>query len=273
MYRIRSLRTGVGLMAAVSLLMLAAILLSGCSDNADSPTAVTLKEPPTLPVAEQFTFDFSFFDAAPSLGKAGGVHDNFVNAYLRAVVLDAMAHLVLAAPVSAFAAAVNTTPVALADGAWLWTYYWQAGSDAVRIELRGRPDGAVVQWELQLAGANGPGMVWFTGSTNGDGTAGNWLFRDLDAPGQPVSGEISWGAAVGDGRYLEFLSHEPNDDGSTLRFTTTAPDYRIDYTPGDGSAPSFIRWNDAGHGSLQVPDYNGGFEACWDEFWRNADCQ
>jgi len=265
-------RSAMGLIALAIVMVLFAVNLTGCSDSPTSPTAV-VEQPPVLPAAEQMQFDFSFFDNGATLQKSDGVYDNFVNAYVRVAVLDLMAKLVLVAPVSAFSAAIHTVPVAMEDGSWVWTYVWQHPDGPVEIVLSGLPAGDVVEWELRLVpGSFGDGVVWFTGSTNGDGTEGHWTFYDLDLPEHPVSGEIAWGDSDG-GRYLEFVCHEPESDGYRLRFNDNRPDYSIDFTPGDGSAVSFIRWNAAGAGSLQVPDYNGGAVACWGVDLQNADCE
>ena len=45
------------------------------------------------------------------------------------------------------------------------------------------------------------------------------------------------------------------------------------FRKGAGGDLSFIRWNADGTGSLKVPDYNGGEEACWDRWQENADCR
>ena len=131
--------------------------------------------------------------------------------------------------------------------------------------------GDQVAWELSLAPANGTALVWFTGTTSGDGDEAAWIFHDLDRSGGPVSGEIRWGATA-TGRYLEFTSHEDGNEGDALRFETGADESRIDFTPGDASTPSFIRWDPTGAGSLMVPDYNGGQEACWDAWFRDTIC-
>lgn len=273
MYHFRSLRTGTGMILVASLFILGLLQLGGCSDSSTNPTAPQQAEPPTMPSTDQLTFDFSFFESADQLDKGGFHHDNFLNAYLRTVVLEAMAHLVLAPPVAAFSAAAHTVPVAQPDGSWVWTYQWQAPQGNLLIILRGMPAGDVVGWELSLApGKKGSSDLWFSGTTNGDGSEGHWTFHDLDQPDQPVSGEIGWGP-TGSGHYLEFVSREPGESGNTLRFVDNDPDFRIDYVPGDGAQASFIRWHADGSGSLMVPDYNGGREACWDTQFVDVDCR
>ncbi len=269
MFFFRNLRTGTGFIAIAALMLLFSLSLGGCSDNETRPTEASVPEPPVLPVAEQLAFDFSFFAGAPQLEKADGDYDNFLNAYLRTALLDVVANLVLAAPVSAFSAAVHTVPVAQDDGSWVWTYDWQHRDGLVRIILRGLPVGDVVQWELSLApGGVGDGILWFDGATNGDGSEGQWSFRDLDNEEYPISGEISWGVG-----YLEFVSREVDSDGDRLRFIDNDPNFRIEFSDGMGGGTSFIKWNESGSGSLLVLDYNDGQEACWDEYLMDVDCQ
>ena len=68
--------------------------LSGCSD--DSTTAPT-EQAPTLPNPAQLSVPLDFFAGGADQAKAFG-HQNFYNAYLRAVIVSAMTDLVLAPP-------------------------------------------------------------------------------------------------------------------------------------------------------------------------------
>lgn len=269
----RSLRSGTGLLAFAALFLLLTLNLAGCSDEDSSPTAITQDQAPVLPNPEVLEFDFSFFDGAAELEKSSsGEYDNFVNAYLRAVVLGAMAKLTLTPPVTVFAVALHTVPVAQEDGAWIWSYGCGGPHQPIRVALRGLPAGDHVQWEMRVgSGYDDPTALWFEGRTSGDGQEGQWLFHDLDDPAQPVCGEIAWGFDSA-GHFLQFTSRELESNGDVLRFNDADPYYEINFTPGTGEGESFIRWNASGIGSLQVPDYNGGQEACWNQFQRNVDC-
>ncbi len=269
----RNLRAGTAVMALGALMLLLSLNLGGCSEN-DSPTETPQATAPALPDPAELTFDFGFFDQGATLDKAGaGVHENFVNAYLRAVVLQAMAELTLAAPVGAFAVALHTVPEAQADGAWIWSYTWNGYRHPISVALRGLPAGDRVLWEMRIgAGTAAPTALWFEGSTGAGGRSGQWLFHDLDDPAQPVCGEIAWGRDQ-DGRFLQFTSRELESNGDVLRFNDADPDFAITFVPGTGEAESFIRWRADGTGSLRVPDYNGGSEACWDRWQENVDCE
>jgi hypothetical protein len=256
--------------------LLALLPLAGCSD--DDPTGPEpTSRAPELPDPELLTFDFSFFAQAEGLetAKAAGEYDNFVNAYLRAVLLDAMAHIVLAPPVSAFALALHTIPSRQDDGSWIWVYTWVNGDEEAQIRLRGLARDASVDWEMRVTALHeDPPLdrtLWFTGTTSDEGDAGAWTFYDVEDPEHPVSGEIAWGDEA-DGRFLRFTSHEPGEDGDTLTFHDDDPAYAIVYRDLSASNEWFIRWNEDRHGSLLVPDYNGGEEACWDPDLRNVEC-
>jgi hypothetical protein len=272
MLHIRSIRSGTGLLALAAIMLLVALNLGGCSDD-NSITATPQETPPTLPNPAELQFDFSFFDGAAAMEKSGDYsHENFVNAYLRAIVLQAMAHLGMAPPVGAFAVALHTVPVAQPDGAWIWSYDWNGYRYPIRVALRGLPAGDHVQWEMRIGpGGVDPTMVWFEGRTSGDGQEGHWLFYDLDDPKQPLCAEVTWGDDEA-GRYLQFTSRELESNGDMLRFNDAAPDYAITFTPGTGEDEWFIRWHEDGTGSLRVPDYNGGTEACWNQWQENEVC-
>ena len=263
--------------APVAFLLIMTIAMVGCeSDSPTTPENGATDAAPLLPNATRLNFDLSFFAPGEALEKSGDKsHDNFVNAYLRAVVLEAMAHLVLTPPVTAFSLALNTPPSPQDDGSWIWVYTFVDGDEEVQIRLRGLPVGDRVEWELWVSASDtDPPLdeaLWFYGATREDGDEGQWTFLDLEEPGHPVCGEIAWGSdAMGD--YLTFTSRELDSDGDTLRFTDANPNFSIVYTDDSSSEQWFIRWHADGSGSLRVPDYNGGAEACWDDRQRDVDC-
>ena len=273
MKHLRSLRAGTGLMALAALMILVAINFSGCSEADNSPSEVSEVQAPVLPDTEQLKFDFSFFDPADGLEKSSGQYDNFFNAYLRTVVLDVMARLVLAAPVEAFSNAVNTVPTAMDDGSWRWTYDWQIHGERVGIVLVGTPAVDVVQWELKLV-PDGSTIeyLWFSGTTTDNGEQGHWIFLDLEDDEFPVCGEVSWGNGS-NGRFLQFTDREPESNGDSLTFYDNDPEFRIEFTQGQGNDTSYIQWHAEGDGSLKVPDYNDGQPACWDTYQQDVECQ
>ena len=272
----RSLRGAMSLIVLAILLILAVAHLGGCSEDDGSPVAADPNQAPTLPDPATLEFDFSFFDAGAGLDKTVGIHDNFINAYLRVAVIGAVSRLVLTPPVAAFAIALHTVPMPQADGSWIWTYEWRDGDERALISLRGLSVAERVEWTMYITllddGHDIDDALWFEGSTSAGGQEGRWFFHDVEDPAEPVCGEIVWGQDE-TGKFLQFVSHEPETDGDTLSYTDAAPAYAIDFTPGQGAQTWFIRWHDDGHGSLRVPDYNDGEEACWDVLQRDTDCR
>jgi hypothetical protein len=259
---------------APSLAVLAGLILAlaGCSDDDASPIGPQA-EAPVLPEAADLTFDFSFFDDAEPLdpAKAAGEYDHFVNAYLRVVVLDLVAHLVLAPPVTAFAAAVHTPPSLQDDGSWIWVYTHVDGQEELQIRLRGLPVGEGVEWELRVSAGPYDQALWFAGTTRDRGETGAWTFYSLDDP-ELAEGAISWGDDAGS-RFLRFEALAGEDAGDVLEFRDMAPAYNVTHLDADLDAMLTIDWWEDGHGSMTAPDYAGGVPVCWDTGYRNTTCE
>ncbi|MEZ4388900.1 MAG: hypothetical protein R3D98_15250 [Candidatus Krumholzibacteriia bacterium] len=258
--------------AALLIGLLFALALAGCADDSSSPTTPAA-EAPVLPDPARLTFDFSFFDEAAGLDqtKAAGRYDHFVNAYLRVALLDLLARLALTPPVTAFAAALHTPPSHQDDGAWIWVYTHVDGDQELRIRLRGLPIAGGVEWELRVTAPGLDNAVWFTGTTANDGAEGAWTFRDPATDPELEVATIAWGQGAA-GRFLSFEVLAGEDAGDQLTFFDNDPEYSVTHLDADLDRRSFITWWADGHGSLQVPDHNGGAVACWDAAFMNAAC-
>lgn len=260
--------------------LLASALLAGCGNGADpDPSAPRGEIAPALPDASTLAVDLGFFDGGAETAKAAG-HANFVNAYLRAVLVGAMTDLVLAPPVAAFALAADTVPSRQDDGSWIWVYTFVDGAQEAQVRLRGLPDhdaqGDLVRWQLRVTLHDDhhdlDRALWFDGTTRRDGDEGAWTFYDLDQPAAPAAAILTWShTAARQELHLEAL--QGVDAGDALTFSVAGSEHRIDFSEGGSDATWFIRWDaNDGSGSLLVPDYNGGREACWDEQQYDVEC-
>ncbi|MBK7770845.1 MAG: hypothetical protein IPI48_10005 [bacterium] len=264
----------VRLLALVTALA-ALALACGCGSDTVKPTPTAAA--PTLPDPERLVPDLAFFDQGAALSaKEAGAYDNFVNAYLRVVVVDALTHLVLAPPVTAFAVALHTIPSPQPDGSWLWVYTWVNGPEEAQIRLRGHEVGDVVQWELRVTAlSNDPAfdnVLWFEGQTARDGAEGTWTFHDPELAGNPAVGELAWGDDD-EGAYLTLECISGDDIGDLLTYRHDAPACIVGFHDGGTGHDYDIRWNERdGSGSLLVPDYNGGMRACWDMHQNDSVC-
>lgn len=271
--RTRTLRAAI-VLAALALAALAA-LLAGCgSDPArPDPTAAA----PALPDPERIVPNLSFFDQGQELAaKGAATKANFVNAYLRVAVVNALTRLVLTPPVAAFGVALHTIPSPQPDGSWLWVYTWVNGAEEAQIRLRGRAVGDAVAWELRVTAlSNQPpfdNVLWFEGTTRRDGAEGRWIFHDPELTGNPAVAELSWGDGAG-GEYLSLECTHGADAGDRLTYRHDAPECAVLFHEAGQEGDWDIRWNEAdGTGSLMVPDYNGGRRACWDAHQNDIVC-
>jgi len=195
-----------------------------------------------------------------------------VNTYARVVVLDLVAHLVAAPPMVTFGVALHTIPSLQDDGSWIWVYTHVDGLQEQQIRLRGLPMDDGVEWELRVTVGVIDNEVWFAGTTHNDGTDGEWTFYELVGTEHPETARISWGRDE-DGDFLSFEALVGDDAGDVLTFHDNDPKFTITHIDASEDHSSFIEWWADGHGSLQVPDYNDGVEACWDTEYRNIDCE
>lgn len=260
--------------------LLTALLVAGCDNGADlDPAAPDQDSAPVLPDAGALAVDLGFFADGARTAKAAG-QANFFNAYLRAVLVEAMTDLVLAPPVAAFALAVHTVPSLQDDGSWIWVYTFVDGDEEAQVRLRGLPDrdaqGALVRWQMRVTLHDThhdlDQALWFDGITRRDGNQGAWTFYDPDQPVAPAAAFLTWSHAPARHElHLEALHGD--DAGDALTFSVTGPEHRIDFGEGGSAATWFIRWDASdGSGSLQVPDYNGGHQACWDDDQYDVAC-
>ena len=64
------------------------------------------------------------------------------------------------------------------------------------------------------------------------------------------------------------------DEGDSLAYYHNAPFCSIVFTDASANQEWFINWNEEdGTGSLRVPDYKEGQEACWDQEQNDIECE
>jgi hypothetical protein len=256
---------------SLAFLGIALLFACGCSDeNSTNPEADSA---PALPAAETLTFDFDFFQEPPPLARVS--QQNFVSAYLRVVVVKAMAQLALTPPVAAFALALHIVPSPRPNGSYLWVYTWVNGGEEAQIRLRGKPLGTErVDWQMRVSSTveGWDRELWFRGETWNEGDGGSWVFRDLAIEERPDVAQLEWGSDA-EGGYLRFTDLY-NNVGDTLEYREDGSLHSLTFTDAsDADLGWFVRWDDVeGTGSLQAPDYNEGEEACWDAQKIDTDC-
>ncbi len=268
------------------LLVAFSVLLVGCGKDATTPVAPA--GTPDLPPADSWNFDLSYFDRQPPpmIQSDGHVADplvktNFLNALARVAIVKLVAVSALTPPYLAFSAAIHSTPVAEADSTYLWTYSWTDSTNhSVLIHLRGRVTPDHVDWSLRLTApnANPPlyDFLWFTGESSRASFTGFWIFNE-DVANLPVeAARIDWTYTGPSQRVLTFTNINPAsaDYGDSLAFTVAGDDMSLLFHDVSEGVDSHIAWNNrTGAGSIQVPDFNEGAEACWNDQHDDVNCE
>lgn len=279
-----------------SLATLALVVVFGCSNDATSPSQNTGASAPALPSSSTMTFDLEFpasdqanvsddeiragTPGAATLAAAGD-RQNWINAFVRATYIVLTTYDYLEEPAAAFALAIHSVPQRQDDGSFLWTYIFvdQKADIEYEIFLYGLEGDEAVSWRLEVS-SDDPALpldhfVWFTGESSKSDRSGYWQFY---APVDPTNGtetaRIDWQEQPGDKRLTITVNGSglPNE-GDVLDFHHTRAQSTIEYTDASAGATSDITWYPDGSGSLAVPDYNGGAQACWDAHQLDAACE
>jgi len=289
----------------LGLALIAAVVgLSACSKDPVGPVDTSRQGSgvPGLPSLSTMQMDLSFFggdnvdiasleNGAPSsdLIRRNAGRLNFINAAVRVLFVQLVIYDALKAPIGAFAAAIHSIPQAQDDGWYLWTFIFVEDDVDYGIFLYGREAGDHTEWRMEVS-ANEADLaldhfVWFEGEAQKDHSGGYWQFY---APAlEPATVGIGTAAATPGRPSIRIVwLHEPagselvitvNDEQSpdlgdvVSMFNSPAMGYVEIYDASD-DVTSNITWFANGTGSITVPDYNGGENACWDEQQRDTVC-
>jgi hypothetical protein len=270
--------------------------LAGCSDDSTTRPDVDNNQAPALPAVSTMKFNLDFYGVqAPTVdaqsletgrpsdamlqSAAAGDHENWINAYVRAVFIYLTTFDMLEEPIGAFAYAIHSVPQKQSDGSYLWTYIFVDKEIEYSVFLFGTPKLDTVEWRMEVS-SNNPAQVlnhfvWFTGESKRDDTGGYWQFYVPvdETNGVPVV-RIDWV----NGLHEDTLTLTVNgagleNEGDVLEFSDSKATGSIEYFDASENLTSSIVWHSDGSGNLTVPDYNGGAKACWDTEQRNVACE
>lgn len=273
--------------ATLALLALFVPMLAGCGKEPTAPI-VNASEAPAVPPAASMKFDFGFFDqngaaqtyaAHPNGADATLEASNWINAVVRVVYINLTVADMFTPPIQALQAAFSTTPVLGDDGWYTWSYAFSDSGHNVSLKLRGRIDGAVVTWRMQVTDPQAvPAMqdfLWFSGETRLQNDRGFWIFNDRRNGGEVAVARLDWNSVAERDRSLSFRNVDTMSPDYNDQLEYRVADAIVSMTFHDESANqnSDITWNETtGTGSLLMPDYNGGLRACWDAHQQNTTC-
>lgn len=282
-------------------LTLALLFSSGCLKS-ESPTGPgDAAEAPALPSLATMQFQPGFFSAEdlsdidPGAVKSGKVSESdgvsaerthFINAVVRVLFVQLLMYDALEEPIAAFALAVHSVPQPQEDGSYLWTYIFVDQQVEYSIFLYGTPLADRVAWRLEVS-SNDPELVldhfvWFEGESMNDDSQGYWQFYE-PIGAMPVSlastegrrtARIDWFHDSPVENRLRVTVNGPGhpDEGDFLEFQETPASGQLNHFDASSDLASNITWYPDGSGSITVPDYNDGVQACWDHEGVNTVC-
>ncbi len=244
-------------------------VLVGCGSN-DSDKGSEL---PALPPDSSMSMDFSTFDAgklAPSLPIPG---KNYMNAAARVLAVDAAVITALAPSVTVFKAAKNATPVSQDDGSYVWKYQIAYMGNEYKAELTGSVEGDKSLWSMKITCPTiQPSLTdfeWYTGECASNNTSGTWRYFDYKYPDEAKeNGNIEWSVSAIKESEVVFTSKNANSEifGDILTYSLEGTTADMKYYDSSEDITADINWDIiTGAGSIQVPKYNSGERAYWNE--------
>jgi hypothetical protein len=266
-------------MKKFSLVILSAVLVLSlsCKKGDDSPD---------LPPAGSLAVAIDALNAAPleaknaPTGTAAAPEDylNFANAWVRVKVVQFFSGLVIVLPAAAIVAALQTSPRKEGDR-WIWSVTVQDTTADLEVAAS-----LVSGFDIDLYITNNElnRYLWVEGNFGDGSGTGEWVLHDPEIDGADDRAlSIQWTYVSDTDRALtyEILSPRPNAQnetftGDTFTYSVLDTTATLEYEDADDpGVVAVISWDTvSGAGSIQVPGFNGGAKACWDQLFENLDC-
>lgn len=178
-----------------------------------------------------------------------------------------------------YSRAFSTTPQEETDGSWTWSYSVVDGWIKYDVNLNGVVSGDGTEWTMSVTTSGRTGnvnnFVWASGTTASNNLSGSWQVYDLDrAPGTALV-RVDWTRDESGGLTSVWLNNSATHQsyGDNLAFSYDGSVATLEYSKAGGSYQSTVTWSPVTTaGSVRMPLFNGGNEACWDAQHANSSC-
>lgn len=241
-------------------------------------------EPPVLPPQESMTIDFSNFatlkkSADPLYDQKGAENSNWEFAAVVAGVWKQIINTTLIVPVTAFKLAISQTPVYLDTKTWQWSFNVTVANVTYKARLTGQIRTSDVLWKMYIKeGTSVTEFLWFEGTSNLDGKAGQWILnQSSQIPGALI--QIDWtktGTSIASIKYTYIKNDSFKTSYIEYGLTTSSLNayYTVHYYNGLKFSDVNIEWNTTTHnGRVKSLDYLvGDTWFCWNEQKINITC-
>lgn len=261
---------------ALSGILCVLLVFSSCDDD---PSSVN-DEPPQLPPVESLEVDFSNFEnqqkqTQPQIESS----DNFHRAVTTAVIMKAAVEFNLAIPRALLTAARNADAELNEDEQWEWNFSKSTDGKTFGVRLVGSHEGEnTVNWQFFVTNSQ-LGLndhLFFSGTTNSDGTEGVWTYYSLqDTESQEEVSRIEWTVNSEEDVQLrlEVISDRSGNHGDFIDYTFDGTLKTAIYYDSSEDQETTIQINvDNKAGYIIAPGYNNGNKACWNENFQDITC-
>lgn len=276
--------SGRNVVLAIAALLLLGLAGMACDSGTDDGPG------PPLPPVEGMTFDISAFQGGGKADKADdpapGEKANFNNAALRVWWLNASIAARLVVPVLVFGWAASTEPV-YDGGIWTWEISGGSGANASTAVLTGWFDTELregiflnLSMSITCPGCKVPtdNYVWYEGRFNTDGGNGHWQFYSPEIEGEDQAlVRMEYEVTDATNKSLTITNNRIDgheDAGDEISYSRADDQATIEVHDQSESLDYEAHWSiSTTAGTLKVPGYNDGNEACWDAQHLNVDCR
>lgn len=240
------------------------------------------KDTPPIVEEDYQRFGGPFDKGSPAAGVAADSagYANYVAGRTVAAAANVAVVVFSAAPSAALAGASLAVPQAQADGSWNWSYAVTYGYVTYNLVLNGKAASSGTNWSMRVSttglSQNLSNFLWFSGQTQSGGNTGYWQLYDPTFASAPTNLiRVDWNRVSATNRSAVWQNNRVGGTayGDNLTYAQSGSEASIDYADVSEATASFVRWNtDTSAGSVRVPVFNGGAEACWDASHLNTSC-
>jgi hypothetical protein len=241
------------------LVLVASLLVLRCNTNT-APEEHALGAPPKLPSAASMSIPTLQDMGAAKESAAAGTSINVCIAFAANLFWTGVVAVALSGPVALFEAAVHTDPVPLPDSSG---YQWVLSHGGFNALLTAQDKNGSWDWTMTvMSGNNMSNFTWFTGTSNQDGSQGNWTFyRHSDW--EPVH---SFAYAITDSTQdvkVMIIDKDAETYGSFLHWNIDKHIKSLEGYNAQDKSSSLILYNSVS-GAGKIEDRKNGNSYCWD---------
>ncbi len=155
-----------------------------------SLTSCKKKVAPVLP--PQGTFVLEEMSDNSKTMETDLVNSNAPHAFFNVAVWTTITSVAMLVPVTAYKHALKQEPTHVSGDKWVWEYQIDVGFKKYTVQLYGETKNDVVEWELHTSlSGEFEDFVWFTGTQNVEGSAGQWIVNKSHIHNTPFI-QIDW---------------------------------------------------------------------------------